>query len=144
MADEQECRVVRLALRKLLDRYPDAFVSVMRDMISNDEHWQKLLPPRDDKRITPTTLAMLLADYRNAKKLKYTREEFLARSAEEGCAWGGPYHGGTWENEETIKSHLTEAEARAKKDIAFNADVDFYEWAMESVGCGSMNWGQKG
>src|SRR5688572_6839721 len=113
MADEQERRVVRLAFRKLLERYPEAFISVIRDITLNGEHWQKLLPPRDQKRITPVTLAMLLADYRNAKKLKYTREKFLARSAEEGCAWGGPYHGGTWENEETIKSHLTEAEARA-------------------------------
>jgi hypothetical protein len=103
MASERDRRAVRLALRRLYDNYPEALSSVMDDVIRNGKNWLKMLPPRSAKRVGRDTYAALLADYRNARELGWSRLDFFRRHAEEGCSWGGVYHGGTWGTEAVIR-----------------------------------------
>ena len=49
MASERDRRAVRLALRRLYDHYPEAFSSVMDDVVRNGKNWLKMLPPRRAK-----------------------------------------------------------------------------------------------
>ena len=67
MASERDRRAVRLGLRRLYDHYPEAFSSVMDDVVRNGKNWLKMLPPRRAKGSAETLMLSLLADYRNAR-----------------------------------------------------------------------------
>jgi hypothetical protein len=97
-------------LRKLFEQYPEAFASVMDDVMRNGKHWPKLLPPRSAKRIGRDTHAAPLADYRNARSLGWSRLDLFKKHADDGCQWGGVYHGGTWASPDAVREQLKTAE----------------------------------
>jgi hypothetical protein len=140
----REERAMRLALRKLYDRDPEAFVSVIGQCFPDGKFREYRLPPRDGKsRVDARTLTPLLADYRNANRLLgMTREAYLSRMARDGFHYGNRYFEGVWRSVEAIKSQLVKAERLYKTDPDFGADVDSWQetFAEERLGC--LAWGE--
>jgi hypothetical protein len=113
-------------MRKLYDRYPEAFEDLMRHLISAGDDWPDRLPPMEGKGDKPVqvdrwSMACLLICYRLRPR---TREQFLNWAADVGWGYGGQYFSGQWRNAATIEDHLKRAEALEKTDATFRAEVE--------------------
>jgi hypothetical protein len=144
----EEIRTVRLELRKLLDKYPQAFAVVMNQMASGED-WDQLLPPRSSERVAKEDLAQLLADYRNARDLGWSRLDYFKKVAEDRWPWGGRsclyggYHSGIWNTPDAVEAQLKKAERLVKKDEGFAQDVDYWQHCMRLKYLGAVLWGRK-
>lgn len=132
-------------MRRLYDRSPKAFTSVMNELMAAGEQWLKHLPPMETGagtkpiEVDKNALALLLADYRNRPK-GWTKERFLERLASEGASFGTAYVRGRWENADTIAHHLKKAMRLAKQEEAFADKVQFYQEAFADLRIGSIAW----
>jgi len=103
-------RKVRLELRKLRDRYPEAFSSIIDHIVVCGGDYKSLLPPLTKVRISKEDLAQLLGDYRNAHHLGWGRLEYFEKVAEDGWLWGGVdvlqgnYHSGIWRTPDAVEA----------------------------------------
>lgn len=139
---------IRADLRRLYESSPVAFKAVMQELINAGDRWMEKLPPIEmgknfrPRQVNDTTLALLLADYRNAQtwRSEISRDDFLERVAEEGGIYGNRYFVGTWETGWAVRRHLKAAEAKAKTDREFAAKVDWYQEALADLGAGSLSW----
>ncbi|MDX9973347.1 MAG: hypothetical protein RBU21_10200 [FCB group bacterium] len=128
---------MRRKLRALYDSDPQAFEECMRSIVSRGDAWRAALPPMETARgkpiqVSDASLAMLLADYRN-RPSGVSRDEFLDALARKGCAYGNPYFVGEWRNAETIRTHLKNAEKKAREDSSFADEVNFNQWALSVI-----------
>jgi hypothetical protein len=146
---EREIRQVRLELRKLLDRFPEAFAAVLEMLVASRGNWTLLLPPRASARVPRINLVHLLADYRNAQDLGWTRLDFFNKRAEMPLPWGdfnpleGNYHSGLWSTPDAVEAQLKNAERRVKTDKEFANEVASWQDRMAKAFIGSMTWGRK-
>jgi len=143
-----EIRAVRLGLRKLLDRYPRAFAAVI-NLITSVADMDQVLPPRSSDRVCKESLAQLLADYRNAQALGWSRLDYFKKAAEDRWPWGsvsclyGGYHSGLWITPDAIEAQLKKAERLVKKDECFAEDVELWQNCMAHKYLGALLWGRK-
>jgi hypothetical protein len=86
-----------------------------------------MLPPLEQVRGKPTTpswvMAQLLTRYRSRPKSE-TRDDFIVRVANEGFRFYNRYIRGEWTSDETVATHLKDAEKRTKVDMDFRTGVD--------------------
>jgi hypothetical protein len=135
MKEPPDLLLCKRQLRKLYDRYPAAFEYMIARFLRFPDHWRDQLPPFEGsgtkpQQVTRHTLVLLLADYRNRQG---SREEFKEALAQSGCPYGNPYFTGEWRNADTIENHLKAAEALAKKDPDFEADVEDWRGPLLTV-----------
>jgi hypothetical protein len=134
--------------RELYDRYPKETGFLVRNIQLAGNHWLDLFPPIEKVNGRPIevsveTLAMLLADYRNAQARNIRQQEFLVTLAAKHCRFGNHYFESMWCNADTIATHLKAARKRAKSDPQFEAEVRFYERALAESKLSSAGWGEK-
>src|SRR5262249_14974251 len=109
----------------------------------------QILPPRSSERISNEALAQLLADYRNARDLGWSRLDYFKKAAEDRWPWGdvsplyGGYHSGVWNTPDAIGAQLKKAERLVKKDEHFADDVDMWQGCMKEKYLGVVLWGRK-
>jgi hypothetical protein len=150
-------RRVRRRFRALYDQYPGEVTRLVRDIQLTcdstyastllpraEARWLDHFPPIGTRKVSRGVLAMLLADYRNAQARKIRQQEFLDTLADQKCRFGDRYFEGTWDNAETIRSHLRAARKLAKKDPQFEAEVQFCEKALAQNKISSAGWGEIG
>lgn len=124
---------MRRAFALIMHEDPVAFETCVREFM---EYGADRFPyPGKSKPGTPEhARKMLLAEYRLAQKRGITKDEFLESEAERGVRGADQYVAFRWNNAETIRTQLREAQKAAKEDKEFEEGVEFYVWAFDKMG----------